>query len=204
MIRLLESRKYDAVEMLDTVEREKVNGLVIVGDPLGPAPRRLGRISGAMGLELARHDDLVGRDVERADQAAPARPYPHDTPGRRFQFLGGPRDGVSVSGGGAAAETASFSLGPDVKVLTEDGREVEPGSDEVGVLALGGRNPLGYYKDDDKSERTFKTIEGVRYSIPGDFAQVGSDGTAPPAGPDRFINFGGREDLPRGGRGGGL
>ena len=30
--------------------------------------------------------------------------------------------GVSVSAGGAAAKTASFTLGPDVKVLTEDGR----------------------------------------------------------------------------------
>ncbi len=30
---LLESRRYDPVEMLDTIEREKVNGLVIVGDP---------------------------------------------------------------------------------------------------------------------------------------------------------------------------
>ena len=54
---------------------------------------------------------------------------------------------------------------------------MEPGSDEVGVLALGGRNPLGYYKDEEKSERTFKEIDGVRYSIPGDYAQVDADGT---------------------------
>ena len=32
----------------------------------------------------------------------------------------------------------------------------QPGSDEVGVLALGGRNPLGYYKDEEKSDRTFR------------------------------------------------
>jgi fatty-acyl-CoA synthase len=105
--------------------------------------------------------------------------------------------GTSVSGGGAAAETASFTLAPDVKVLTEDGREVEPGSDEVGVLALGGRNPLGYYKDDEKSERTFKVIDGVRYSIPGDFAQVGSDGTIHVLGRGSVcINSGGEKIFP--------
>ena len=46
--------------------------------------------------------------------------------------------GISVSGGGAAAKTAKFTLGPDVKVLTEDGRQVAPGSEEIGMLALAG------------------------------------------------------------------
>ena len=105
--------------------------------------------------------------------------------------------GVSVSGGGSAAKTASFTLGPDVKVLTEDGVPVEPGSDEVGVLALGGRNPLGYYKDDEKSARTFREIDGVRYSIPGDFAQVGADGTIHLLGRGSVvINSGGEKIFP--------
>jgi 3-oxocholest-4-en-26-oate---CoA ligase len=105
--------------------------------------------------------------------------------------------GTSVSGGGTAAETASFTLAPDVRVLTEDGRAVEPGSDQVGVLALGGRNPLGYYKDQEKSERTFKVIDGMRYSIPGDFAQVGSDGTIHVLGRGSVcINSGGEKIFP--------
>jgi fatty-acyl-CoA synthase len=105
--------------------------------------------------------------------------------------------GVSVSGAGAAVETAKFTLGPDVKVLTDDGRPVEPGSDEVGVLALGGRNPLGYYKDEEKSDRTFKVIDGVRYSIPGDFAQVDADGTIHLLGRGSVcINSGGEKIFP--------
>jgi fatty-acyl-CoA synthase len=52
-----------------------------------------------------------------------------------------------------------------------------PGSGEVGVLALGGRNPLGYYKDEEKSARTFQMHDGVRYSVPGDFAEVRADGS---------------------------
>ena len=105
--------------------------------------------------------------------------------------------GISVSGGGSAAKTASFTLGPDVRVLTEDGRQVEPGSDEVGVLALGGRNPLGYYKDEEKSGRTFKEIDGVRYSIPGDYAQVDADGTIHLLGRGSVcINSGGEKIFP--------
>ena len=195
---LLESRKYDPIELLDTVEREKVNGLVIVGDPfsrpllaaLDEQPDRwdLSSVmmvisSGAMWSEpvkqelLAHHPGMLLVDAFSSSEA-----------------LG---MGMSVSGGGSAAKTASFTLGPDVKVLTEDGRPVSPGSDEVGVLALGGRNPLGYYKDSEKSDRTFKEIDGVRYSIPGDYAQVDADGTIHLLGRGSVcINSGGEKIFP--------
>jgi fatty-acyl-CoA synthase len=195
---LLESRKYDPAELLDTVEREKVNGLVIVGDPfsrplLATLDANPGRwdlsslvvviSSGAMWSEpvkqelLTHHPGMLLVDAFSSSEA-----------------LG---MGVSVSGGGSAAKTASFTLGPDVKVLTEDGRYVEPGSDEVGVLALGGRNPLGYYKDSEKSDRTFKEIDGVRYSIPGDYAQVDADGTIHLLGRGSVcINSGGEKIFP--------
>jgi fatty-acyl-CoA synthase len=105
--------------------------------------------------------------------------------------------GMSVSGAGSAAATAKFTLGPDVKVLADDGTEVTPGSDEIGVLALGGRNPLGYYKDEEKSDRTFKAINGVRYSVPGDFAQVDTDGTIQLLGRGSVcINSGGEKIFP--------
>ena len=195
---LLESRRYDPVELLDTVEREKVNGLVIVGDPfsrplLAALDEEPGRwdlsslmvviSSGAMWSEpvkqrlLAHHAGMLLVDAFSSSEA-----------------LG---MGMSVSGGGSAAKTASFALAPDVKVLTEDGRTVEPGSDEVGVLALGGRNPLGYYKDEEKSDRTFKVIDGVRYSIPGDYAQVDADGTIHLLGRGSVcINSGGEKIFP--------
>jgi acyl-CoA synthetase (AMP-forming)/AMP-acid ligase II len=42
---------------------------------------------------------------------------------------------------------------------------------------LGGRNPVGYYKDPDKTAATFKVIDGQRYSVPGDMARVNADGS---------------------------
>jgi len=195
---LLESRHYDPAELLDTVEREQVNGLVIVGDPFSrpllaeldehPGHWDLSSLvmvisSGAMWSEpvkqrlLAHHPGMLLVDAFSSSEA-----------------LG---MGMSVSGGGSAAKTATFTLGPDVKVLTDDGREVQPGSDEMGVLALGGRNPLGYYKDEEKSARTFKEIDGVRYSVPGDYAKVDADGTIQLLGRGSVcINSGGEKIFP--------
>jgi 3-oxocholest-4-en-26-oate---CoA ligase len=84
--------------------------------------------------------------------------------------------GSSVSSGSSAVHTAAFTLGADVRVLGPGGHEVKPGSGQIGVLAIGGRNPLGYYKDEAKTNETFRTYDGIRYSVPGDYATVGEDG----------------------------
>jgi acyl-CoA synthetase (AMP-forming)/AMP-acid ligase II len=52
-----------------------------------------------------------------------------------------------------------------------------PGSDEAGFVARSGAIPRGYYKDEEKSARTFPVIDGVRYSMPGDYCKVAGDGT---------------------------
>ncbi len=74
-------------------------------------------------------------------------------------------------------EVAKFTLGPTCKVFTEDNIEVEPGSNEPGMVAVSGFLPVGYYKDQEKTDKTFKTIDGIRYSIPGDWVQVEKDGS---------------------------
>ena len=112
--------------------------------------------------------------------------------------------GMSISGRAARPRPPSSPWGPTSRCSPRTAAaKWRPGSDEIGVLALGGRNPLGYYKDEEKSDRTFKTIDGVRYSIPGDFAQVRSRRVHPPARARLGLHqLGRREDLPRGGRGG--
>jgi fatty-acyl-CoA synthase len=85
--------------------------------------------------------------------------------------------GQSVARADSAARTAKFTVGPFTRVVTDDGRDVVPGSGEVGLVAAGGFQPMGYYKDEAKSAATFKVIDGRRYSIPGDHATVEADGT---------------------------
>ncbi|MGW0828000.1 AMP-binding protein [Streptomyces sp. NPDC002845] len=71
---------------------------------------------------------------------------------------------------------ARFFPVPATRVIGSGDRFVEAGSDETGVLAYCGPMPLGYYKDTEKSAKTFRTIEGVRYAIPGDLARIEADG----------------------------
>ena len=85
--------------------------------------------------------------------------------------------GSSLTSREGAAKTAKFQLNEGVAVFTDDGRRVEPGSDEIGKIATSGSVPIGYYKDPVKSAETFREIDGVRYSFPGDYAQVEADGT---------------------------
>jgi 3-oxocholest-4-en-26-oate---CoA ligase len=94
-------------------------------------------------------------------------------------------------------ETAKFSLNATTKVFAEDGREVEPGSGEIGVVANGGLVPIGYYKDPEKSARTFREVGGHRYSFPGDVATITADGTLVLFGRgSNCINTGGEKVVP--------
>ena len=65
------------------------------------------------------------------------------------------------------------------------------------MVAMSGPMPLGYYKDPEKSAATFRIIDGVRYTIPGDFATVDADGTVRLLGRgSQCINTGGEKVYP--------
>ncbi|MBF2755652.1 MAG: acyl-CoA synthetase [Gammaproteobacteria bacterium AqS3] len=105
--------------------------------------------------------------------------------------------GSSVSSSEGTEEVAKFEIGPTCKVFTEDLREVRPGSGEVGFIARSGPIPLGYYKDEAKTAKTFITVDGVRYSMPGDWCSVEADGTLTLLGRGSVcINSGGEKIYP--------
>jgi acyl-CoA synthetase (AMP-forming)/AMP-acid ligase II len=82
-------------------------------------------------------------------------------------------------------------------VLDDDGNEVKPGSGVRGVIAKKGNIPVGYYKDDEKTRQTFRTYNGVRYAIPGDYAEVEADGAVTMLGRGSVsINSGGEKIYP--------
>jgi 3-oxocholest-4-en-26-oate---CoA ligase len=70
---------------------------------------------------------------------------------------------------------ARFFPAAATRVLAGD-QPVAAGDGQVGVLAFSGPIPLGYYKDAGKTTATFRTVDGVRYTMPGDLAVVEPDG----------------------------
>ncbi|MFP5579746.1 MAG: AMP-binding enzyme, partial [Acidimicrobiia bacterium] len=89
-----------------------------------------------------------------------------------------------------------FEPGLNTIVVDEQDRRItEPGV--TGRLAVGGRQPVGYYKDPEKSARTFITVDGKRYSCPGDYAVLEEDGTVTVLGRGSVcINTGGEKVFP--------
>ncbi|HEY0541649.1 MAG TPA: hypothetical protein VGD53_24995, partial [Actinoallomurus sp.] len=70
-----------------------------------------------------------------------------------------------------------FIPAPGTSVLREDGTAIEPGGTGIGVLAFTGPIPLGYHDDPVLSERTFRTVDGVRHTSPRDLAELLPDGS---------------------------
>ncbi len=170
----------DGDEICRTIARERVSQLTVVGD-------------------------VVLRRVVRALEAAEARGEPYDLSSLRrvhnsgamvsavlkdalmargtmsfYDSLGsseGVGFGVSLTDAAGQHATARFTLGPRARVLTEDGHDVEPGSDVAGVLAVSGSAAIGYYNDPVRSASTFREIDGEHYAVPGDWAIVHDDRT---------------------------
>ncbi len=195
---LLAGRSFDAVECLDTLERERCYGISIVGDAFAQP------LLTALRAEPDRWDLGHVRLVASAGVM-----WSHPVKEGLLEFL--PRatlsDGFASSeafgmGGsqsrrGEVVSTAHFTLGDRARVIADDGRDVVPGSGEVGLVAVGGPQPLGYYKDDAKTARTFRVIDGERYSIPGDHAAVEADGSLRLLGRGSVcINTGGEKVFP--------
>jgi fatty-acyl-CoA synthase len=84
--------------------------------------------------------------------------------------------GSSLMTAAGEAPTAKFAIGERTRVFDENDQPVAPGSGVRGMVAVGPPNPVGYYKDPEKTARTFRVIDGVRYSIPGDWCVVEADG----------------------------
>ncbi len=196
----LTNRSLDAHEALRAVERHGVNGLTIVGDSFAkPFVRaldeaksdgsaydtssiRMMNSSGVMWTTEVKNDL-----IDRIEQVVII-----DAMGSTEGSMG-----TQMMAKGMQAETARFTKGPLAKVFNEFDEEVVPGSGEVGMVAAGGNVPIGYFKDPDKSARTFRVINGERYSFPGDFATVETDGTLILLGRgSQVINTGGEKVFP--------
>ena len=85
---------------------------------------------------------------------------------------------VGAADAPSAGGTVRFDRGAKpLVVLDDDDRPVVPGSGVVGRIATGGRLPIGYHNDPEKTAATFIEIDGERWLLTGDLATVAEDGT---------------------------
>lgn len=194
----LESTRFDVEEYLDVIDRQRVKSTVIVGDVFAkPILAALDEHPGRWDISSLRL--IVSSGVMWSVESKQALLGHHsglmlvDSYGSS-EALG---MGSSVSTADSAAKTASFRLRDDAVVITDDGRIVRPGSGEIGRVGLTGRTPIGYFRDPEKSAATFPVIDGVRYSMPGDFATVEANGSISLLGRGSVcINSGGEKIFP--------
>ena len=194
----LEQRALDIDEMFDTIEREKVNTIAIVGDAFAKPMLR------ALDAEPDRWDlsslFVIASSGVMFSEASKQRLIGHLPQAMivdAFSSSEAVGMGQSVSAAGVDAGTANFTIGANTKVFNEHLREVEPGSGEIGQVAVGGFQPIGYYKDPAKTAATFVEVAGQRYSIPGDFATVEANGSINLLGRGSVcINTGGEKVFP--------
>jgi len=197
----LQSRSLDADEVLRTVQNEGVTTMTIVGDAFAkPIIAAIDRaIEAGTPYDLSKLKMIISSGVmwtaevkeqllDRIDHVILL-----DAIGSSEGSMGN-----SISMKGVPPSTAKFTRNPTTKVFNAEDHEVVPGSDETGMVAVsGGMVPLGYFKDEEKSLRTFRTIDGVRYSFPGDMAQIAADGTLILLGRgSQVINSGGEKIFP--------
>lgn len=105
------------------------------------------------------------------------------------------KDGkLKDSGGGPKFNKPDFSA-----ILNLETQQIIPQSDTetIGYLARKGHVPIAYYKDPEKSKKTFIDVEGERFSVPGDMAKYESDGQITLLGRGSVsINSGGEKIFP--------
>jgi acyl-CoA synthetase (AMP-forming)/AMP-acid ligase II len=111
---------------------------------------------------------------------------------------GGPFAVAMTMPGADPAETAVFAAPPNVVTIDPtSGRPLPWGSSTPGMLAASGPMPSGYWHDEAKTAETFRVIDGVRYTVPGDFATIAEDGTITLLGRGSVcINSGGEKIYP--------
>ncbi|MDP9182831.1 MAG: acyl-CoA synthetase [Actinomycetota bacterium] len=188
-------RRYTGDAALAMVEQEKCNTLTIVGDAMAvPLIEALDKRSydlsslfalasaGAL-LSQSTRDELVRRIPQL---------YINDSFGSSETGYNG-----SIKPGTDASQGLKFQVNPRTAVFDDDDKPVVPGSGVVGRVAQKGHIPLGYYNDPEKTAKTFREIDGVRWVFPGDMAMIEQDGTMHFLGRGSIcINSGGEKIYP--------
>jgi fatty-acyl-CoA synthase len=174
----LPSLRFDPVEMIEATARWRAANLTIVGDPFArPIAEALDRDPARFDVTCVERVTSSGVMWSLEIKRALLRHMPSAVLIDAFSSSEALGMGASMMTAAGEVQTARFALGERARVFDEYDRPVAPGSGLRGMVAVGPPNPVGYYKDPEKTARTFRVIDGVRYSLPGDWCVVEPDGS---------------------------
>jgi fatty-acyl-CoA synthase len=197
---LPDSPHFDPHVLLETIERERIRIAIIVGDAFAVP----------MIEALEEKDFDLGSLIALGTGAV--RMSPHM---KQVLHEGLPNalvvDTLLATEGGGAVSEVSISSEPKghhrfevrstgtfpVAVIDSEGGLVEPGSGRVGRLAYGGPQSSGYWRDPEKTARTYVEAAGRTWLVVGDVCTVEADGTIDLIGREQScINTGGEKVFP--------
>ena len=195
---LLPGGGFDAAACLSEIDRNAVTRLAIVGDafavPLVEVLRQQGHKYDLDSVNLISSAGAMWSEPLKRELL---EYFPNALISDSLGASEGSGLGSSVMKRGETIQTGRFQIAENSKVFREDFTEIEPGSGEAGMLATSGALPLGYYKDPAKTAETYPVIDGVRYSMAGDWCRVEADGTMTLLGRgNNCINSGGEKIYP--------
>ncbi|MFZ2512368.1 MAG: AMP-binding protein [Gordonia sp. (in: high G+C Gram-positive bacteria)] len=172
--RLILERDFDARTIVANIPRDQTQMILIVGDAMGmPLVEELERTAGEVDLSslfsIASGGAIWSKSVR--DRFLAVKPE---------MML---RDNFGASESGNDGEIMLDENGnlkvpatPRMMVVDESFTQITT-PEQVGYIARVGNIPLGYYKDEEKTARTFPTMaDGTRISVLGDMGYVADDG----------------------------
>jgi acyl-CoA synthetase (AMP-forming)/AMP-acid ligase II len=189
--------RFDPKLVWQTVQDERAISLSIVGDAMA---RPLAELLDEPGVSYDLSSLVVlssaGAILSAAVKAQLRKHFPKLMIMDNFGSSESGSQGVDA-GGERVEGGMRFRMNAHTVVLDDEGRELAPGSGQIGKVALRGRVPVGYWKDPEKSARTFLEYGGARYVVVGDFARLEADGTITVFGRgSQCINSGGEKIFP--------
>jgi fatty-acyl-CoA synthase len=198
---LLENRRLDGHELWECVQRERVTQVIIVGDPFARAmvraleqADRAGSPYDISSLRRIASSGVLWSNSWKQPLAERGQITLTDMVGASE---GGPFS-MQVVPPGARATDCRFELAPRARMIDELGTLIDPSSGRTGRLAVPPPGPLGYYKDPEKSASLCTQINGVTYTVPGDYAYLDEHGEVVLLGRGALcINTGGEKVYPQ-------
>ena len=200
--KVLLTARFDPIAVWDLIEQEAVNSVMITGDAMGRP------LIEALEAEPDRWD--TSSLLSLSSSAALFSPSVKDMFFERFPDLiltdaigasESGNNGMTIVTKGETAMEGGPRVSPSSGTVVLDPEtyaELEPGHEQLGMVARKGDVPIGYYKDPVKTAETFVTgPDSTRYAMPGDFARLESDGTITLIGRGTVsINSGGEKIFP--------